>query len=84
MVRTDRWKYVHWQGFRPQLFNLEDDPDEFIDLGEDARHESVRREMRERLLQWMSERKQRTTLSDVEVEARTNSAAKHGIYIGVW
>jgi len=84
MVRTDRWKFVHWQGFRPQLFNLEDDPDEFIDLGEDARCETQRREMRERLLQWMSERKLRTTLSDEEVEARTNTAAKHGIYIGAW
>ncbi len=33
MVRTDRWKYVFWQGFRPQLFDLDADPDEYCDLG---------------------------------------------------
>jgi arylsulfatase A-like enzyme len=27
MVRTRRWKYVHWQGMRPQLFDLAHDPD---------------------------------------------------------
>ncbi|OGA12737.1 MAG: phosphonate monoester hydrolase [Betaproteobacteria bacterium RIFCSPLOWO2_12_FULL_63_13] len=84
MVRTERWKYIHWQGFRPQLFDLEHDPYEFIDLGGDTRCEPQLRGMRERLLQWMSERKLRTTLSDEEVEAGTNAAAKHGIHIGVW
>jgi arylsulfatase K len=42
LVRGD-WKYVAYPGFRPQLFNLADDPDELRDLAE-ARVE-VAREM---------------------------------------
>ena len=26
MIRTDRWKYVHFKGYPPQLFDLENDP----------------------------------------------------------
>ncbi len=32
MIRKDRWKYIAYVGSRPQLFNLEDDPDELVDL----------------------------------------------------
>ena len=35
MVRTDRWKYVWWQDFRPMLFDLANDPKERRDLGAD-------------------------------------------------
>lgn len=34
MVRHGDWKYVHYEGYRPQLFNLRNDPDESRDLGE--------------------------------------------------
>jgi len=33
MLRRGRWKYVHYVGHRPQLFDLETDPFEFVDLG---------------------------------------------------
>ncbi len=33
MIRTGRWKYIYHVGYRPQLFNLETDPDEMNDLG---------------------------------------------------
>ena len=33
MIRTERWKYINHAGFRPQLFDLENDPNEFVDLG---------------------------------------------------
>ena len=29
MLRTDHWKYVHFRGFPPQLFDLQADSDEF-------------------------------------------------------
>jgi choline-sulfatase len=32
MVRFDRWKYVHYQDYRPQLYDLEADPGETRDL----------------------------------------------------
>jgi arylsulfatase A-like enzyme len=83
MVRTERWKYVDWEGFRPQLFDLREDPDEFHDLGTDP-PAAVEREMRERLLQWSLRRRNRTTASDAEVEEKTEAVKRHGIHIGVW
>jgi len=32
MVRWDRWKYVHYAGWPPQLFDLESDPQEIEEL----------------------------------------------------
>ena len=34
MLRKGDYKYIHYVGERPQLFNLKDDPDELVDLGE--------------------------------------------------
>jgi choline-sulfatase len=33
MVRWQNWKYVHYVGHAPQLFDLQSDPDERCDLG---------------------------------------------------
>ena len=84
MVRTERWKYIHYEGFRPQLFDLEADPDEFDDLGEGAAHADVRAELHERLFAWLRRRKYRTTMDDVAVDVRTGNAHKRGIIIGEW
>jgi len=35
MLRKGRWKYVHCVRYRPQLFDLETDPEELVDLGDD-------------------------------------------------
>ena len=83
MVRTQRWKYVDWEGFRPQLFDLLHDPNELKDLGANPPPE-VEREMREHLLRWALGRKNRITTPDAEVELRTEAVKKHGIHIGVW
>jgi choline-sulfatase len=45
MVRRGRWKYVHYAGMPPQLFDLEADPIEARDLGEDPAHAAARAEM---------------------------------------
>jgi arylsulfatase A-like enzyme len=85
MVRTERWKYVHWtDGFRPMLFHLHADPEEFFDLGADPAHESVRQEMRARLLDWFAGLKRRTTLTWPEAEARTDSHKRAGVFLGEW
>ena len=84
MVRTERWKYVHYEGFRPQLFDLVDDPDELRDLGADPDRAAVRAELHERIFAWLRRRRIRTTMADETVERRTASAASRGIYIGVW
>ena len=35
MVFDGRWKYIHASGFRPMLYDLESDPQEFADRGDD-------------------------------------------------
>ena len=84
MVRTDRWKYVWWQDFRPMLFDLANDPKELRDLGADSAHAPIRREMEERMAAWLKARKTRVTVDDAYVEARTATHKKHGIFFGVW
>jgi arylsulfatase A-like enzyme len=84
MVRTDRWKYVWWQDFRPMLFDLANDPKERRDLGANGNYGYIRREMEERLNTWMKARKTRVTVDDAYVEARTASHKNHGIFFGVW
>jgi len=40
-VRVGKWKYVHYAKYGPQLFDLENDPEETMDLAEDPRHAKV-------------------------------------------
>ena len=42
MIRRDRWKYVHYVGYPPQLFDLASDPDELKDLADKPEAASVR------------------------------------------
>ncbi len=42
MIRRGRWKYIHYVGMAPQLFDLEADPHEAVDLGESAVYAQVR------------------------------------------
>jgi len=41
-VHDGRWKYVHYVGHCPQLFDLETDPQEARDLGQSPEHPGVR------------------------------------------
>ena len=84
MVRTGEWKYVHWEGFRPQLFDLARDPLEQNDLGADPAFDAVRSRLRERVFDWLAASKRRTTVDDVLVEARTDAHRAHGVHIGIW
>jgi len=48
-VRSGDWKYVHHVGYRPELYNVHDDPNELDDLGESATTR-IEREQAEELL----------------------------------
>ena len=49
MVRFGRYKYVHYEGYRPQLFDLENDPLETRDLALEPGHETITAEGEKRL-----------------------------------
>ena len=84
MVADERWKYVHAIGFRPMLYDLASDPNEFRDLGADPACEAERQRLGGALAEWGLRLSQRTTRSERQmVEARGKSQRK-GILIGVW
>lgn len=49
MIRHGKYKYVHYVAYRPQLFDLERDPEELRDLAQDPAYGSVVDECRTRL-----------------------------------
>jgi choline-sulfatase len=49
MIRHGRYKYVHYVAYRPQLFDLERDPEELRDLAGDPEYSRALEECRARL-----------------------------------
>lgn len=53
MVRTDRWKLVHFVGGEyGQLFDLNEDPTEERNLWDDPAYQDVKHDLREQILNW--------------------------------
>ncbi|RLP22502.1 alkaline phosphatase family protein [Mesorhizobium sp. YM1C-6-2] len=56
VMRTDKFKYVHFGGgLPPLLYDLENDPGELANLAADPAFLSVRLELAERMLAWRAE-----------------------------
>jgi arylsulfatase A-like enzyme len=55
VMRTARWKYVHFAALRPLLFDLDADPRELHNLADDPAYVAIRLELAERLLAWRAE-----------------------------
>jgi choline-sulfatase len=53
-IRAGRFKYVHYVKYRPQLFDLEGDPDETHDLAPDPQYASVVTECEKKLRAMLS------------------------------
>tara|TARA_B100001971_G_C18262804_1_gene588625 strand:- start:5023 stop:5547 length:525 start_codon:yes stop_codon:yes gene_type:complete len=84
MVRTERWKYIQYQKFPPQLFDLQSDPKELKDLGSDPTKKPIRDDMETRLNEWIRKRRLRSTISHETIDARTGTAKDRGYMFGVW
>jgi arylsulfatase A-like enzyme len=84
MVADRRWKLIHAPGFRPMLYDLEADPNEYRDLGADPACEGERRRLMAALHAWGLRMSQRTTLSEQQVRNRRGKSQRLGILIGVW
>ena len=64
MIFDGRYKYILFDHFRAQLFDLENDPTEVTDLGESAQHSEIRSKLHEKLFTWLRRRKTRTTVDN--------------------
>lgn len=64
MIRVGKYKYVHYVKYAPQLFDLERDPDEIIDLAPDPAMTTLLQECREKLY---------ALLDPVEVDKRART-----------
>lgn len=85
MLRTDRWKYIMYEGFRPQLFDVKHDPCEYKDLGMDPGYQPVRQEMSERIFTWLRQRHTRTEVPASALPDRGPERDEQlGILIGHW
>ena len=82
MICDDRWKYVYAKGFRPMLFDIENDPGELVDLGGDPDHEEVRARLYEALCDWSRQIHNRITVTREAIDARLNRESP-GVLIGV-
>lgn len=83
-LRTARWRYVYWLGEREQLWDLQADPDQFHDLGAETSTETVRAELRTRLLDFLARRRHRTTVTDEQVARSTAGHKRAGVFFGQW
>ncbi len=84
MIADKRWKFMHAEGMRCQLFDMESDPNEYIDLWNSPEHADVIALMYDRLARWARRQSQRTTRSDADMLARRKSSKGVGIVIGVY
>jgi len=86
MVADKRWKFVHSEGpgHRPVLFDMENDPNEFKDLGGDPKYDDVIEIMYERLGRWARRMSQRTTRSDDDIKNMRGRSRRRGILVGLY
>ncbi|MBR9863025.1 MAG: sulfatase-like hydrolase/transferase [Rhodobacteraceae bacterium] len=80
MVFDGRYKLIHSAaGYRPMLFDLETDPEEFYDLGESADHGEVRDRLYAHLHEWGLRMSQRVTRSDDDIRNSRGRSGRRGI-----
>lgn len=80
MVFDGRFKMMHTAaGFRPMLFDLETDPDEFVDLGESPDHAAVLERLYSHLHEWGLRMSQRVTKSEEDIRKGRGKSGRKGI-----
>src|SRR5580704_15090795 len=85
MVFDGRWKFVHAVGFRPMLFDIAADPEEFFDVGADPRYQPECERLRGALLDWALRDHNRITMSDARITPYAGrQQLRMGIVIGYW
>lgn len=84
MLFDGRWKYVHAEGFRPMLWDLANDPQEFHDLGADPAAAGECARLHELLASWALLPANRITLADEAIAESAGREIRANILIGYW
>jgi len=87
MLRTKRWKYILHECFRPELYDMENDPQEQNDLGDDPAYAGIRHDLHERLFRWFRRRALRFTKPDSFTMMRSAPGWPEeslGVLVGHW
>ncbi|WP_298958683.1 sulfatase-like hydrolase/transferase [uncultured Roseibium sp.] len=80
MVFDGRYKLMHAEGgFRPMLFDLASDPEEFVDLAKDNEHAAEIDRLYGYLAQWGRRLAQRVTKSEDDIKAMRGRSRRKGI-----
>lgn len=80
MVFDGRWKLMHAEGgFRPMLFDLQNDPNEFHDLAKETNHHAEIDRLYGYLAQWGRRMSQRLTKSETDIENMRGQSMRRGI-----
>ncbi len=84
MVFDGRYNLIHAEGgFRPMIFDLDNDPDEFHDLAKGDSHQREIHRLYGFLAQWGRRMSQRVTVSRAELEAMRGRPARRGVLPGM-
>ncbi|APE44959.1 phosphonate monoester hydrolase [Sulfitobacter alexandrii] len=84
MVADHNWKMIHFEsGHRPMLFDLQADPDELTDLGNDAAQADTIARMYDKLNAWARRPSARTTMSNASFIKYRTAGPRTGVLIGV-
>lgn len=80
MVFDGRYKLIHAEGgFRPMLFDIETDPQEFDDLAKGAAYRGEIDRLYGLLAEWSRRCAQRVTMSDAAITSKRGASARRGI-----
>ena len=77
MIRRGEWKYIHYAGDAPELFNLADDPEEETDLAGVVAHAAMMGSLKAELMAVLSPE----SPEDVDARAKQDQTAlveRHG------
>jgi len=86
MVFDGRWKYIHASGFRPMLYDLDSDPQELLDRGDDPSCADGIARLQAALFDWALHPNNHITTSTEKIAAYADNQlqVKGGILIGIW
>ena len=86
MLRNDRYKYILSETGPNLLYDLEDDPDEFVDRSSDPGRATIVADLHDQLFEWFRTRNHDPTYADATMSgmAQPGRTATSGIMIGYW